>query len=72
MKTWIRTEDGVIKQVIVAQDLPAGDDNWEEYPYPSDLAGAGNISGRSLTEFDEIGNFIPLETIAEDATIINT
>lgn len=61
MKTWIRTENGVVKQVMVCADLPAGEDTWEEYPYPCDLAGAGargaiNVAGMILSDFDSQGN----------------
>lgn len=61
MKTWIRTEDNTVKQVIVANNCPAGEDTWEEYPYPCDLAGAGtrgaiNVAGMLLSDFDSQGN----------------
>lgn len=61
MKTWVSIVNGIVKVVIIAQDQPAGDDPWVEYPYPSDIGGPANIAGRSIAEFDAVGNFIQSE-----------
>ena len=70
MKTWIHTEDGIIKAVMVCEDKPVGTDIWLEYPYPCDLAGAGirgaiNVAGMALADFGSGGNLPPEEGIDE-------
>jgi len=68
MKTWIRTENGIVKAVMVCADEPAGSDEWIEYPYPCDLAGAGtrgaiNVAGMPITDFDNEGSLPPEEVV---------
>jgi len=58
VKAWVRTEEEIIASVIVANDRPAGNEEWNEYPFPSDIGGPANIAGRSIHEFDENGNFL--------------
>lgn len=68
MQTWIRMTEGVIKQVIVAMESPG--EGWVQYPYYCDLAGAGNIAGRNISEFDELGNFLPVEEPSAEEPLI--